>query len=178
MARHGIGRLLALLVSAGFGIMALSGIGLSGVSWMTDSASFVADLVDLDASSNTAVMWHCGLAPFEMADPESTPVATVHSNRRKPLLNEFPLKPGRVTIARFSQSRGVHRLVIGGGEMLREPLAFSGTAGVLRFDRPTNEVLDTIMHEGLEHHYGIVYGDVRDQLHALAAVLELPVIEL
>lgn len=148
------------------------------LGWLGDSASFVADLVDLDAPSGTGVLWHCGLAPFEMADPESTAKATVHSNRRKPLLSEFPLKPGRVTIARFSQSRGTHRLIIGGGEMLRAPLAFSGTAGVIRFDRPVDDVLSTIMTEGLEHHYGIVYADVTSELRALAALLELPVVNL
>ncbi len=150
------------------------------LSWLGGSASFVADLVDLDTdeSTNTGVVWHCGLAPFEMADPEATPVATIHSNRKKPLLSEFPLKPGRVTIARFSQSRGQHRLLIGGGEMLRRPLPFSGTAGVLRFDSPVGDVLHTIMSEGLEHHYGLVYADVRTELRALAAELGIPVIEL
>jgi len=148
------------------------------LGWLGNSASFVADLVDLDRDSGTGVLWHCGLAPFEMADPAATATATIHSNRQKPLLSEFPLKPGRVTIARFSQSRGVHRLVIGGGEMLKAPLAFSGTAGVIRFDNSVDDVLSTIMLEGLEHHYGIVYADVVDELRALAAVLEIPVVKL
>jgi L-fucose isomerase-like protein len=113
-----------------------------------------------------------------MADPECVPVATIHSNRRKPLLSEFPLKPGRVTIARFSQSNGQQRLVVGGGEMLREPLAFSGTAGVIRFDTPVPQVLDTIMTEGLEHHYGLVYGDVRAALFATARSLGIKVVML
>ena len=148
------------------------------LGWLGNSASFVADLVDLDAASGTGVLWHCGLAPFEMADPDSTAMATIHSNRSKPLLSEFPLKPGRVTIARFSQSRGTHRLVIGSGEMLKAPLAFSGTAGVIRFDRSVDDVLSTIMLEGLEHHYGIVYADVANELRALATTLGLPVVNL
>jgi L-fucose isomerase-like protein len=148
------------------------------LGWLGDSSSFVADLVDLDADSGTGVLWHCGLAPFEMADPDVTASATIHSNRQKPLLSEFPLKPGRVTIARFSQSRGTHRLVIGSGEMLKAPLAFSGTAGVIRFDNPVDQVLSTIMSEGLEHHYGIVYADVVDELYALAEILDLPVVAL
>ena len=52
------------------------------MSWLAGSESFVADLVDIDRESNTGVMWHCGLAPFAMADPESTPVATIHSDSR------------------------------------------------------------------------------------------------
>ena len=148
------------------------------LQWLTDSPTFVADLVDLDFESDTGVFWHCGLAPLSLADPEAVPAAALHSNRAKPLLNEFPLKPGRVTLARFSQSSGSMRLVIGGGEMLRAPLAFGGTAGVLRFDRPAVDVLSTVMAEGLEHHYGIGYGDVRAELYALADQLELEVVGL
>ena len=70
------------------------------------------------------------------------------------------------------------RLVIGGGEMLRAPLPFGGTAGVVRFDRPAAEVLATVVDEGLEHHYGIVYGDVREALRALAELWEIPVVRL
>ena len=148
------------------------------LQWLAGGPAFVADLVNLDLVGDTGVLWHCGLAPLAMAPPEVAPRATVHSNRRKPLLNEFPLRPGRVTIGRLSQSRGVTRLTIGGGEMLAEPMAFSGTGGVVRFDRPAAAVMDTIMLEGHEHHYGVVYGDVRPELRALAAQLRLPVIDL
>jgi L-fucose isomerase-like protein len=143
-----------------------------------EDAPFVADLVDVDVVDDTAVFWHCGLAPLNMADPDSDPTSTVHSNRRKPLLHEFPLKPGRVTIARLSQAGDTHKLVIGGGEMLRAPLPFSGTAGTMRFDKPAAEVLATIMAEGLEHHYGLVYGEYEEELLALAARWNLPVVNL
>ncbi len=143
-----------------------------------DSVAFTADLVDIDAASNTAVVWHCGLAPFEMAAPDVRPWGTVHSNRKLPLVSEFALKAGTVTIARLSQSRGAIRLAVGRAEMLDEPRPFSGTAGTLRFERPALDVLDTIMSEGLEHHYGIVYSDVVDELRSVAAELGLDVIEL
>ncbi len=148
------------------------------LGWLAESAAFVADLVHLDRDTNTGVLWHCGLAPFEMADPESVPHATIHSNRKMPLLSEFPLKPGRVTIARVSQSNGQHRMVIGGGDMVRAPLAFSGTAGVVRFDRSVDAVMSTVMGEGLEHHFGIVYGDVRNELHALANLLTIATVDI
>ena len=108
------------------------------LQWLVDAPVFVADLIHLDAADNTAVFWHCGLAPRTMADPEVETRATVHSNRKLPLLYEFPLRPGRITVARLSQSRGTHRLVIGSGEMLRAPLPFSGTAGVARLDTPVD----------------------------------------
>lgn len=140
--------------------------------------AFVTDLVDLDFDDGTAVVWHCGLAPFSMSDQAHQPRATIHSNRQLPLLNEFPLKAGRVTVSRLSQSANAVRLVVGSGEMIEAPLAFSGTAGTIRFDTPLDVVTDIIMTEGLEHHYGIVYGDHVAELHAVADELGLEVVAL
>jgi len=140
--------------------------------------AFNTDLVDIDPESDTCVFWHCGQAPVQMADPEAEVRATIHSNRKLPLLNEFPLKPGRITMARISKGHDTTTLVIGGGEMVRAPLAFSGTAGVARLDSPVSEVLDNLMRAGLEHHTAIVYGDHRPTLRILASYLGIEVIEL
>jgi L-fucose isomerase-like protein len=113
-----------------------------------------------------------------MADPSVKPRGGIHSNRKVPLVMEFPLKPGVVTIARLSQATGKLRLIIGRGEMLTSSLSFSGTSGVLKFDRPVRQVLDTILSEGLEHHVSIVYGDYVDELQALARMLDLPTLSL
>ena len=94
------------------------------------------------------------------------------------MVNEFPLKAGRVTLFRLSQSQNLNRMIIGGGRMLKAPKSFSGTSGVIRLDRPASEVLETVMKEGLEHHDGIAYGDLRHSLKLLAQQLNLPVFEL
>ncbi|MEO1313816.1 MAG: hypothetical protein AAFV27_08060, partial [Pseudomonadota bacterium] len=104
--------------------------------------------------------------------------ATIHTNRKMPLLYEFPLKPGRVTFARVSQAHGQPRMVIAGGEMQRRPMAFTGTSGVVQFDRPAEAVLADVIASGLEHHMGLVYGDHRGALRDTAAALGLPVLEL
>jgi L-fucose isomerase-like protein len=126
---------------------------LQGVS---GGPAFGTDLVIADVEDDTIVFWHCGLAPLSMADPDVEPRGTVHSNRKLPLLMEFPLKPGRVTVARLSESKGAgYRLVVGRGEMLACPNSFSGTSG-----------------------YSITYGDCYDSLLDLAEVLQLPVVRL
>ncbi|MBN1139604.1 MAG: L-fucose/L-arabinose isomerase family protein [Anaerolineae bacterium] len=148
------------------------------LQWLSGEAAFGTDLVSFDLDEDVAVVWHCGLAPLSMADPAVRPRATVHSNRRLPLLMEFPLKPGRVTIARLSEATGSYRLVVGSGEMLRAPMSFTGTSGVLRFDRPAAKILDTFLGEGLEHHISLTYGDHVPSLLALARMLDLPVLRL
>jgi len=138
--------------------------------------AFGTDLVSANLEEDTVVVWHCGLAPLSMADPAVRPRGTVHSNRKLPLLMEFPLKPGRVTIARLSEASGSYRLVVGQGEMLQAPMSFTGTSGVLRFDRPAAEVLDVILTQGVEHHLSLTYGDYVPAMLAVGEMLELPVL--
>lgn len=148
------------------------------LQWISGEPAFGTDLVECNPQENSAVVWHCGQAPLTMADPREGIRGGLHSNRRLPLVMEFALKPGRVTIARLSQSRDDLRLVIGSGEMLDAPPSFSGTSGVLRFDRPVGDVLATIMEEGLEHHVALAYGDHTAALHALARMLGMPTLRL
>ncbi len=149
---------------------------------VADAPIFMVDLVDLDTDDDTGVVWHCGQAPISMAAADladdQKPLATIHSNRRMPLLYEFPLKPGRVTFARLSQALGRTSVVIFGGEMLDRPKAFTGTSGVVRFDRSAGEMFDRVIGSGLEHHTTLAYGDHRAALRGVAGALGLPVLEL
>ncbi|MGD8243756.1 MAG: fucose isomerase [Anaerolineae bacterium] len=150
------------------------------LQWLSGGPAFGTDMVSFEIEDDLAVIWHCGLAPLAMADPEFEARGTIHSNRQLPLLMEFPLKPGRVTIARLSEAAGDGRyqLVMGSGEMVRAPMSFTGTSGVLRFDNGAQAALDTIMENGLEHHISLTYGDHMPALLALAKLLELPVVRL
>lgn len=139
---------------------------------------WMVDLVDVLENDNTAVIWHCGMAPLSMADPDCTPTADVHANRKKPLLQAFTLKPGQITLARLSQARNTPQLVIVTGEVVSRPPSFCGTSGVVQFDRPVSGLLNRLMALGLEHHVSIAYGDHRPALRALAAKLKLPLVEL
>ncbi len=140
--------------------------------------AWMADLVDVTAADNTGVFWHCGLAPLSMCDPAVQPTATIHTNRRMPLLHQFTLKPGRITLARISRARNVPKLVLAGAEFIRAPMAFTGCSGTVRFDAPAAEVSERILDEALEHHFALAYGEHRPALRAMAARWQLPVIEL
>jgi L-fucose isomerase-like protein len=157
------------------------------LQWLSSEPAFGTDVVSFDLEENAAVVWHCGLAPLSMADPSVRPRGTIHSNRQLPLLMEFPLRPGRVTIARLSEANrsydgdtggSRYQLVVGSGEMLQAPMSFTGTSGLLRFDRPASEVLDIMLSTGLEHHVALTYGDHLPELLALAEMLALPVLHL
>ena len=139
---------------------------------------FLADLVDMDIDDNTGVVWHCGQAPISMCDPDFKARATIHTNRKMPLLFEFPLKSGPVTLMRISQSFGETKMILSSGEMLKREMAFTGTSGTVRFDRPVEQVLPDIMNSGLEHHMAVAYGDHRDILRSIAVAMDIPVLEI
>lgn len=141
---------------------------------VADAPVFLADLVDLDGE--TGVVWHCGQAPESMA--AGPPAATVHTNRKQALLYEFALRPGRVTLFRLSQARGRHQVAVATGEVVDAPMAFTGTSGVVRFDRDAGAVARDVMASGLEHHMALAYGDHADALRGVAAHLGIPVLEL
>jgi L-fucose isomerase-like protein len=156
----------------------LGTIGQMILQWLSGEPAFGVDIVSVDKKEDTVALWHCGHAPLCMADPAGEPEAIVHLNRRIPLLLQFALKPGPVTIARFSQANRDLQLVVGKGEMLSAPRPFAGTSGTLRFDLPAARVLDIWMEEGLEHHLSFTYGNYEAELLAVAKMLKLPVLKI
>lgn len=152
---------------------ALTQLALQNVA---DAPVFLVDLVDVDTEDDSAIVWHCGQAPRSMAAGDVQ--ATIHTNRRMPLLFEFALRPGRVTFLRLSQARGAAKLVIARGEILDRPGAFTGTSGIVRFDAPAARVLGRVLDSGLEHHMALAYGNHAETLVRLAASLDLPVVDL
>jgi len=143
-----------------------------------DAPVFLTDLVDVDTADDSAVIWHCGQAPVSMRDPDTPATAAIHTNRKMPLLYQFALRPGRATLMRISQALGEPKMILAGAEMLKCPMAFTGTSGVLRFDRPAAKVLLDLIASGVEHHMAVTYGEHRPLLREVAACLSLPVLDL
>lgn len=140
--------------------------------------AWLVDIVDMDADGETGVLWHCGSAPLSMRDPEFPAEAQIHSNRKMPFLAQFPLKPGRITVARISQARNRIVLVLGSGEVKRAPMSFTGTSAVIALDGGIEQARNALLDETLEHHVAITYGDQRAILEAWAARKGLPVLDL
>jgi L-fucose isomerase-like protein len=135
---------------------------------LADAPAFGTDIVGVDLAQDMIALWHCGLAPLSMADPDLPAHGGVHSNRGLPLVMDFQLKSGPITFARISQATGNISLVLGKGEMLSLPKPFSGTSGTLRPGGTTTKFLEVLMRDGLEHHISLVYGDYLAELQAFA----------
>ena len=140
--------------------------------------SWLVDIVDMDSSDNTCVFWHCGSAPETMRDPEYAAEAQIHSNRKMPLLYQFPLKPGKITIARLSQANNRPHLMLATGNVIRAPISFTGTSAVVKLDAPTEAALNGLIGGAYEHHVAMVYGDHLATMAEVGKKLGLPVTTL
>ncbi len=145
---------------------------------ITQEPTFLVDLVDMDISDDTGVVWHCGQAPFSMRNPSYDIEATVHTNRKKPLLFQFPLKKGDITLFRISQSLGSLRVIRINGEVLDKPMAYTGTSGVIKFDKGVEKVLEGLLEERIEHHLVLAYGKHDKEISKFASEFGLSVLEL
>jgi L-fucose isomerase-like protein len=145
---------------------------------LANAPAFGTDIVGVDQAEDLVALWHCGLAPLSMADPNIQARGGVHSNRGVPLVMDFALRPGNITFARISQATGNLRLVLGKGEILAVPKPFSGTSGTLKLEGSARRFLETLMHEGLEHHISFVYGDYLDSLVAFAKLARISILNL
>lgn len=140
------------------------------------SPPYLGDLAAVDVQRDAAVFWHCGAGAFSLAHPASGATAGVQPNRRIGFTLEFALRPGRVTIARLGERSGALRLLVGGGEALDAPQRFLGTAGMVRLDGEgsVEARVTRLIEAGWEPHFGLVYGDVREELRDLAGLAGLP----
>ena len=186
---HGCAVCGPLAMSTEDGVPAVCGSDVWGalttlmLSEAADAPAWAADLVDLDETSDTGVVWCCGSAPLSMADPQRTPRAVPDPKSGRAFLHGFALRPGRVTLARLSQARGEPKLVLISGEVLRaspgEPTeSFAGTSGILRFDAGVAALREAVLGHALEHRFALAYGELRPGLRAAAAALDLPVLDI
>jgi L-fucose isomerase-like protein len=143
---------------------------------LTKSASFFSDLVQINDAANTGVFWHCGAAPTSLAGAAGAQ-AGVQPNRKVGLAMNFALKGGRVTIAKIGRSTHAYTMFLATGTAVDEPLRFLGNSLNIKFDAPVAAITETILANGLDHHYVVSYGDIVSELRQCAKALGMPVIE-
>jgi len=136
---------------------------------LTGAPPFFCDLISLDYKENEAIAWHCGAAsPSLKADNQNYALckhSVVDGGDKKGVTGEFPLKPGRVTLARFSEDRnGGYRLFLAGGQAVETGRLIKGNPVKIKFDAPLKDITDTIIENGFEHHYSLVYADIGKEL--------------
>ena len=152
----------------------LGSISCNILNQLNGKPSLLVDIVDVDEKDNSAVFWHCGLAPISMSK-KGEARAGIHSNRQKPLLHDFSLKPGKITIFRVSKSANKFKFFLMKGEIKNRKNSFSGTSGVVSLGNNTSNKIQKMFKGGLEHHVAFTYGNLYDEIIQLGKTMKIPV---
>lgn len=138
---------------------------------------FFADLISFDYAKNTAVFWHCGAAPSALCrkfeDTRLRQHFRVDGGDKKGLVNEFPLKPGPVTLAQLDEDGDGYRMLIAKGTALDTEPFVRGNPLDVRFDGSVEKLVSTIMDGGFKHHYSLVHADIGAELIELCRWLNI-----
>ncbi|MFC7404673.1 L-fucose/L-arabinose isomerase family protein [Georgenia alba] len=142
--------------------------------------TYLVDTVDLDAPQNIVRLWHCGSAATALAADPDDATQFVHCNRKIGVAGNFPLKTGRVVMARLTEDlsrRGGLRLLVASGESVPAPNRFQGNTAAVRLDADATDFVHGLVTGGFPHHTVLAWADVRPQLRTAADLLDIPVIE-
>jgi L-fucose isomerase-like protein len=180
----------ALLNNAGYpaGCEAdvLSTVSMLLLHYLTGKSTVVMDLPSFDTGDNTLQLWHCGTSPFDMADAGG--VKLEHHYFADYTSDERLKDVGPVTDVIFRQADVTVFRITGesdcfyyftGRTFNEGKKTFNGSRGWVRdlhFNGEPVEVLDlvnTMLVNGLPHHYPVVLEDVGGCLEELAYWLEL-----
>ena len=142
---------------------------------LTGSPAYLGDLAYMDETENSFTFWHDGAGAPSLANPQAGAWAGIHPNRGIALTLEVGLKPGLITISRVGYSRGRFRLLVLRGEVLDVAQRFYGTSAVIRPESSAPRILSSLMEEGWEPHYSIVYGDCAADLEELGKQLNVDI---
>ena len=173
---------LGRLADEGIGIACEGDIdaGLAAIvqNMLTDQATFITDLINIDEAENTVTFWHCGNAAPSLHDKTDGVSLCNHPLAGQGSAFWCALKPGPVTVTRFANIDGQYRLFVLRGTAIPTTRCTRGAMVNVRVDTPVLELVQKIAASGMSHHYSMVWQDVADEMIAVANLLNIPVIEL
>ena len=135
---------------------------------------FFCDMIVCEGEN--AVLWHCGAAPCSLRKPgfqsKLTNSSTVVKNG---VTHEFPLKPGRITLARLGETRdgSKFRMFIATGTGLDTDLFVRGNPLKVKFDAGCERIHDVVFNQGFEHHFSMAYGDISKELLDYCRIMDI-----
>lgn len=137
---------------------------------------FMADLSQVNPEDNSALMWHCGVAPCNLTDGVcNCTLDTYHAGGRG-VTAGFVMKSGPINMARLDSINGHYRMFSRRGEAVPMQKELTGTYAKVRLEEPMQRVLDTVVYSGLAHHVSMVYGDYSKPFSIFARLKGLEVL--
>lgn len=145
---------------------------------LTQKPCFFADLVNLN-ESGVFKTWHCGPAPLSLTRDYTTTKYTEHPTIKQGMgiAVEFKMKLGRLIMLKLKESKNTYKLFMASGEGIEEDRDMVANQADIIFDSKPSHIIETIMKHGIEHHYAIVYEDIKDELLEVCKWMNFEVVD-
>ena len=142
--------------------------------YLTEQQPFLADMISVDRQDNTGLFWHCGNAPVSMAaNPSQAAITNVPCVFG--LACSFGCKGGPITIARLSQDID-YKMLLAFGQAVPNQELVSGTSVKVKFP-DVAKLMNTVIYQGFEHHFSLIYGDITDGIEDLCRLLKVKIVK-
>ena len=145
---------------------------------LTGKPNFITDLIDINEEGNYLTFWHCGNAAPSLHSSGCRTMLCDHPLYNKGSAFRAVLREGPVTISRFCNIGGKYKLFLTGGTAIKTDMYTPGCMVNVAVQPPVRSIVDSIMREGVAHHYSIVWEDAADDMEAIARILGVEVIKL
>ncbi|KAA3659191.1 MAG: hypothetical protein DWQ04_23080 [Chloroflexi bacterium] len=164
-----------------------SAVSMLALKYMSnDSVLTLMDLVSLDETDNSALLWHCGPTAPSLADENGVRMQSLWlfdqpDGAAIGLHNDLVMKPGQATVMGFTTD--FERILILDGTLDNTKPSYTGSRGWLTNLQLNGETItipeltETIMASYFQHHYPVVYGNWVHESLELAAWLGVKVVE-
>lgn len=140
-------------------------------------APFLADLSQVNYEDDTALLWHCGVAPANLWDGCSQRSLDTYFAAGRGVTAGFVLKSGPLSLVRIDSARGKTRLFYQEGEALPMEKLLTGTYTKVKFEKNVTELLELVTASGVAHHLSMVYAQRRRAFHIFAKIMGYEVVE-
>ena len=120
---------------------------------------FLADLSQVNFEEDSALLWHCGVAPCNLWDGQCVRSLDSYHAGGKGVTADFVMKSGDISLLRIDSAGQEYRLFLQRGQGIPMSKDLRGTYLKVRFEEPVKTVMEKILYNGLAHHASMVYGD-------------------
>lgn len=138
------------------------------------------DFAFFDEQKNSATFWHCGCASSCLKAETEKVRLNYHPMMNFPSAFDFKLKGGEITIFRLSREikgSGYRLLVVEGkGIVLNKKIRGNGIEVLL--NHSLGKFISIILNEGIEHHYVLCWGKLKNPLIDFSRLLGIRTIEI
>ena len=138
---------------------------------------YLFDFSQVDLEEDTALLWHCGVAPCNLWDGVCTRSLSTYFAGGKGVTADFVLKNGDFSVLRLDSDRTDYRIFLASGSVIPMEKELRGTYMKARFTKPVDEMLRIVTDNGIAHHASVVYGDFLKPFRILAKIKGWQVIE-